>query len=180
MTRRVASPRERPLPEAPTDPSVDGPRESFRPPRALRVLAEVGAGLVTSAGAGILGGVLGYGLCETTGWGAHDKLRCLAPIVALSFLGLNEGYGLGVWWGGEALRGDGSLALTLLGATAGALGGYALLQSGNPELGGYSLIVLPILLSHLGYELFQREPPGIQPLVSVSAQGTVLGVGGRF
>ena len=83
-------------------------------------------------------------------------------------------------WGGEAMKGDGSLGLTLLGASAGALIGYGIGAAGEPAVGGYTAIALTVLLSHLGYELFQREPPPVLPLVSFSSQGARLGLGGHF
>ncbi|EPX56056.1 hypothetical protein D187_007398 [Cystobacter fuscus DSM 2262] len=49
------------------------------------------------------------------------------------------------------------------------------------------VVPVPLVLgSHLGYELSQRSPPkessrpGIQPLVSFSSRGALLGLGGRF
>lgn len=170
------------------DTLESAPSKRFHPPRALRVLTEVGTGLITSAAGGIVLGLTSYGFCEATGVG-DGKMGCLGPLVLGTAVGLVEGYGLGVWWGGELMGGDGFLALSLLGAGAGSLGSFALLQSGrHPELAGYSFIVLPVLLSHLGYELFQRAAPEGQtasgprllPLVSFSSQGAQLGLSGRF
>ncbi|WNG26480.1 hypothetical protein F0U62_22490 [Cystobacter fuscus] len=162
--------------------------ERYRASLGLRLLAEVGAGVVTAAGGIFAGGLLGGLVCSVTGLGDESYFGCLGPVIIGGLLGIAEGYALGVWWGGEVVGGDGKLLLTLLGATLGTALSAVLFQAASGSGGALAFAVpLPFILgSHLGYELSQRPPsevssrPGIQPLLSFSSRGALLGLGGRF
>ena len=162
--------------------------ERRRAPLGLRLLTEVGAGAITAMGGLLVGGVLGAVVCERTDMGRDPSTGCLGGMLVGGFLGLAQGYALGVWWGGEVVGGDGSLLLTLLGGALGTALSVVLIQTSNGSAQGLSYTVpVPIILgSHLGYELSQRSPPavssrpGIQPMVSFSSHGALLGLGGRF
>ena len=163
-------------------------REPERPraTRGLRLLTEVGRGLLTAAGAGLSLGLLGYGLCEVTQLGYESSVGgCIGTASLGAVLGVVLGYPLGVWWGGELQGGDGPLLSAMLGAAVGLLAGSAvtavIFGSGNPSLYELPWVAVPVLFAmgaHLGYELFQRAP--VQPLVSFSSRGALLGLGGRF
>ncbi|OJH38611.1 hypothetical protein BON30_20435 [Cystobacter ferrugineus] len=160
--------------------------ERYRAPLGLRLLTEVGAGAVTAVGGLLAGGLLGTLVCIPTGLGDTAYLGCLGAALVGGVLGLAEGYALGVWWGGESVGGDGSLLATLLGGTLGAALSFALLFAAQGvDAGLYYTAPLPFIVgSHLGYEFSQRPSPeassGIQPVVSFSSRGALLGLGGRF
>jgi hypothetical protein len=129
-------------------------------------------------------------VCIPTGLGNLAYVGCLGAAFVGGVLGLAEGYALGVWWGGEAVGGDGSLPLSLLGGTLGMLVSLALIPAANTDQELFYLVPLPLVLgSHVGYELSQRPTPssgevssrpGFQPMVSFSSRGALLGLGGRF
>lgn len=168
--------------------------ERPRASRGLRLLTEVGTGLLTSAGGGLSLGLLGYGLCQVTQLGYESSVLGCGGTAALgAVLGVLAGYPLGVWWGGELRGGDGSLLSSILGGAVGLLVGSAVTAlaygSGNESLYVLPWVAVPVLFvtgAHLGYELFQRAPasrasrPGLQPVLSFSSRGALLGVGGRF
>ncbi|WNG16927.1 hypothetical protein [Cystobacter fuscus] len=176
--------------ESPPDSEQSWHEESQRHPAplGLRLLAELGAGTITAAGGVLAGGLLGGLVCATTGLGDDSYFGCLGAGILGGLLGIAEGYALGVWWGGELAGGDGSLLITLLGGTLGTVLSAVLFQAANGFAQGLSYTVpLPFIVgSHLGYELFQRAPPevssrsGVQPVLSFSSRGTLLGLGGRF
>jgi hypothetical protein len=174
-----------------------GPVPRRQAPLGLRILAEAAAGSVTSVAGGLAGGLLGLGLCAASG-GPSDQygLGCLVAAIFGGGLGMGIGYPLGVWWGGEAIGGNGSLLLSIAGLGAGILvGGLvgALTLRIDPQgrvggtVGGLLAVAGPILF----YELSNRGPtprrpamasarPRIQPLLSVSSDGALLGLGGSF
>jgi hypothetical protein len=162
--------------------------ERYRAPLGLRLLTEVGAGAVTAVGGFFAGGLLGALVCVPTGLGYESTVGCLGAILIGGMLGLAEGYALGVWWGGEVVGGDGNLLLTLLGGTLGTALSFVLIQAaGEFDQALFYTVPLPFIVgSHLGYELSQRSPPevssrpGVQPVLSFSAHGALLGLGGRF
>jgi hypothetical protein len=148
-------------------------------PQGVRVLAELGGGLVASLGGSLAGGLLGLGLCETTGL-FSGFLGCVVGASLGAVVGGTVGLPLGVWWVGDRLGGDGSLLATFGGMGAGFLAGALLLYSVRYDALALSPIVLGIAGSLIGYELSTRAQPPLQPLLSVSPQGAVFGVGGRF
>jgi len=167
-------------------------------PQGLRILGEFGAGTLTVVGGVVGTGLVGLGLCGVLKGDSLDFLGCLGGVGLVGgALSVALGYPLGVWWGGEALGGDGSLFAAIGGMGAGIVA--ALLvglvtarfdSSGGPLIGVTSGLVFlgaPIL----AYEFSQRrEPrrgpavassrPRLQPLLSVSPRGAVLGLGGSF
>ncbi|OJH38913.1 hypothetical protein BON30_22125 [Cystobacter ferrugineus] len=163
----------------------------FRAPLGQRMITEVGAGIVTALAGGAVGGLAGFWLCDRwgVGRGVSGDLECGQGLILGAVLGIVEGYGLGVWWGGEVMGGDGHLLHTLLGANLGAVLSTVVMVAAYPSLTVLPLVVLASVMlgSHLGYELFQRPAPAkvasrpfLQPMVSFSAHGAMLGWGGHF
>jgi hypothetical protein len=164
-------------------------------PRGLRILGEFGAGALTAVGGAIGGGLVGLGLCGVAG-GSAPYFGCVWGAILGSTLGVAFGYPLGVWWGGEALGGDGSLFAALGGMGAGIVAAVLLgTVTAQLDPSGALIGIMPGLVvlgaPILAYELSQRrEPrrgpavassrPRIQPLLSFSARGAVLGLGGSF
>ncbi|ATB33281.1 hypothetical protein [Melittangium boletus] len=155
--------------------------------RELRILAEVGAGAVTSLGGGFVGGFGGFALCANTGLGrGGDFLPCLGTALVGAGAGLVLGYPLGVWWGGEAMGGDGRLWASMLGTVLGFGVGLPLVLEEGPF--ALAPIVLGMAGASIGYELTQNTAPShvasarprLQPLLSVSDKGALLGLGGAF
>ncbi|AKJ08136.1 hypothetical protein ATI61_107567 [Archangium gephyra] len=173
------------------------PPEDARPSTALRILAETGAGLLTSLGGGVVGAFIGGGLCEAGITGSPSGfLPCLNSTATGLLLGGGAAFALGVWWGGEAAGGDGKLTGALLGFGTCAAAGLLLgLASGNPATGLLVAIPFSLIGSIIGYESTQREPapgpgapapavasarPRLQPVLAFSPRGTLVGLGGTF
>jgi hypothetical protein len=175
-------------PESPDSGATWKEPERYRAPLGLRLLTEVGAGLVTSAAGGLAGWGVGALVCGLAGV-APGSLGCLPYSLFGGVMGLVEGYAVGVWWGGEVVGGDGNLLLSMLGATLGSLVAIPL-ALGGAQLGPINPFPLPIAVgAHLGYELSQRPAPtspavssrpGVQPVLAFSSRGALLGLGGRF
>ncbi|QRK11935.1 hypothetical protein JQX13_18880 [Archangium violaceum] len=155
-----------------------------RAPLALRLLAEVGGGVATT----LAGGLTGLGLCLLTESPVQSEWGCAYPLLFGLTAGLLVGYPLGVWWGGEAVGGDGSLWAALGGGAVGFIAG-GLLE--GTTAGGGMVIAIPVLGmigASLGYELSQRPEhpersaahPRLQPLLAFDARGGMLGLSGRF
>lgn len=154
--------------------------ETERPSASLRVLAEVGAGLLTGVGGAIVGYMATWGMFST-GFGNASLYGLAAP----TLVGVGLGLSLGTYWGGQVAGGDASFGGTLLGAV---LGGTAALligaiPEGNPLIG--VLLAPPFMLigSIIGYE--NTEHGGaplqrVQPMLSVSPRGTMVGLAGAF
>lgn len=181
-------PQEEPKQETLED-SWGGPGR-HRAPLGFRLITEVATGAIASAASGSVLGLATYGVCKSLGPEAERHYGCVGFGLAASVLGLVEGYGLGLWWGGERVGGNGRLLFTLLGVTVGAVGSLSVAFLGGTK-SALGLVAIPLptlLLGHLGYELSQRAPPAVarasgpslQPLLAVSSNGTMLGVGGRF
>ncbi|AKJ02506.1 Hypothetical protein AA314_04132 [Archangium gephyra] len=161
-----------------------GDDQRNRAPLALRLLAEVGGGVATT----LAGGLAGLVLCQVANL-SQGEWGCIAPV----FVGLAVGTAvspLGVWWGGEAVGGDGRLSAAFWGGIVGGLVGGLLVGS---LMGGGLVSVLPVfgmitIGASLGYELSQRpespEPsaahPRIQPMLAFDGRGGMLGLSGRF
>lgn len=173
-------------------------RERSRPPQGLRILAETGSGLLTSAGFGVIGLLAGTGMCwiGLVRQGADATNACLGAIGGGALLGVGLGFPLGVFWGGQAAGGRGSVLGALGGMAGGALvgllGGSLLAQ----DVSGGILLGVPLAMigSIVGYELTQREPgpssprapsvastrPRLQPVLGFSPRGALVGLGGNF
>jgi hypothetical protein len=155
-----------------------------------RVSAEIGAELITSLVAGVPGALIGNVACNTLGLAPPNAwFRCM-DYAGYGFLaGVSLAAPLGVWWGGKLMGGRG----TLLGAYLG-MGGAAVLGLGttflvyNDDIKPFVIPLFALVGSVVGYELsFSSESPvqptavaSVQPLLSVSARGGTLGLGGRF
>jgi len=173
-------------------------RERSRLPRGGRIFAETGAGLLTSAGLGVVGLAVGTGMCW---WGllvngADGFDACPAQLGIGTLVGVGLGLPLGVFWGGQAVGGRGNLLGALGGMTGGALVGFF----GGWLLGWHELdrilISVPLALvgSIVGYELTQSEPgptapraspvasvrPRLHPVLGFSRRGALVGLGGSF
>lgn len=178
---------------------ADGPGEPARSgaPRGVRILAEVGGGLVSSAVLGIAGGLTGGLLCLGTARDDLDKLICLIPAGLGALAGTALGFPLGVWWAGDAVGGNGYLLATFAGGLVGALAGGVVLGVASarasregrsvPGLAAASLPLLGMAGCIVGYELSQHEPRrwaarggGLQPLLAVTPSGAMLGLSALF
>ncbi|HEX8437740.1 hypothetical protein [Archangium sp.] len=174
-------------------------RERSRPSRGMRILAETGAGLLTSAGLGVVGLGVGTGMCV---WGiivqgADATNACLAQISIGTLVGVGLGFPLGVFWGGQAVGGRGNLLGALGGLAGGALvgffGGWLI---GQHEFDGILLSVpLAMVGSIVGYELTTQSEPGptaaraspvasvrprLHPVLGFSPRGALVGLRGSF
>ncbi|HEX8824707.1 MAG TPA: hypothetical protein VF794_32605 [Archangium sp.] len=167
-------------------------------PLGLRILAEVGAGTVTSLGGTLVGGLLGLGLCEALD-GQGEYVGCAWGAVLGAVAGAGIGYPVGVWWGGEVTGGDGKLFAAIVGMALGSLVGLvvgvaAYEVDATGRLTGVAAGLATMAGPIIAYELSQnREPrpprqdsaeasarPRVQPLLSVTSRGAVLGLGGSF
>ena len=173
-------------------------RERSRLPRGGRIFAELGAGLLTSAGLGVAGLAVGTGMCV---WGLATKGAdgfdaCPAQLGIATLVGVGLGFPLGVFWGGQAVGGRGNLLGALGGLAGGALvgffGGWLLFQHEFDAL----LLSVPLAMvgSIVGYELTQSEPgptaprarpvasvrPRLQPVLGFSPRGALVGLRGSF
>lgn len=170
-------------------------KEDPRPHRALRILVETGASLLTGTGGGFLGLLAGGGLCAAGVVGNRSGfLGCLDSAALGLILGAGLGVSLGVWWGGEVAGGDGKLLGALAGMGSGiVLGLVTGLAAGRGDLGLYFTVPGAVLGAIVGYELSQRSPapgspspavasarPRLQPVLAFSSRGTLVGLGGTF
>jgi hypothetical protein len=120
--------------QAPSPPSAAPPRrfavDSERPPqpepagppygehytlaeRPLRLGLELVLAGVTAAAGGLVIGLGRAALCGATGLGHSDEDGCLVPGLMFAVGGAMAAIPFGVYLGGELLRGDGSLGVTL-------------------------------------------------------------------
>jgi hypothetical protein len=178
------------------DSQAPRPQRS-RTPRGLRILAETGAGLLTGTGLAVAGGLAGYELCQAGILGTRGGwFSCLTELIIGGFVGAGLGSSLGVFWGGQVTGGNGKLYGPLLGMASGFLTGVlASVLLGVPH--AWYGVALPFMLggSLVGYELTTREDPApqapsapavassrprLQPLLTVSPRGALLGLGGSF
>jgi hypothetical protein len=173
-------------------------RERSRPSQGLRIFAETGAGLLTSAGLGLVGLLAGTGMCWVglARQGADATNACLAAIGGGALLGVGLGFPLGVFWGGQAAGGRGSVLGALGGMAAGAVVGFLGSSLLAQNIGGNLLLCVPLAMvgSIVGYELTQSEPgpssprappvastrPRLQPVLGFSPRGALVGLGGSF
>jgi hypothetical protein len=165
--------------------------EPPRPSRALRILAETGAGLLTGGAGGVAGYLIGTRLCQLGIVGSNGGwFPCLGEGIVGFVMGFGTGFPLGVFWGGEAAGGDGMLLGVLAGPGVGLVMNLLLTAITRSPSTGFALSI-PFLAigSIVGYELSQRrtEPPAmasarlrIQPVLALSSRGTLVGLGGSF
>ncbi|HYO67177.1 MAG TPA: hypothetical protein VEU33_13970 [Archangium sp.] len=169
--------------------------ENARPPTALRILAQTGAGLLLGVGGGY-GGFLGsLGLCGLGGGG----FGCLYSSIGGMLLGGGLGLALGVWGTGELMGGTGSMLGALAGLSVGLAAslvvGLIVGLAVSPLAGLVLAVPLSLAGTIVGYELSQPEPaldaaprapavssarPRLHPVLAFSPRSTVVGVGGTF
>ncbi|MFY0562214.1 hypothetical protein ACN28E_00095 [Archangium lansingense] len=149
--------------------------EAERPAQDLRVMAEIGAGVLTGAG-GLALGYMGMFMLWPTGIGSVGGYGLLAPIL----VGIGSGLALGTYWGGEVTGGRSDLGNTFLGMLLGGAAGVLIsVPSGNPFVSLFACPPLMLLGSLIAYE--SSEHGGrIQPVVNVSSRGTTFGLAGTF
>jgi hypothetical protein len=173
-------------------------REPQRPSRDLRILAEAGAGLLAAAGGGVAGYLGGAMMCSAGMVGSQGGwFPCLGPAAVGLVAGAGLGGALGVFWGGEAAGGEGRLLGALAGMGSGVLASFLVgVVSGQPNIGFVLSLPLALVGSIVGYELTDHgavsEPrapsspavasarPRLQPVLTVSSRGALMGLGGTF
>jgi hypothetical protein len=145
-----------------------------------RIAVETGMSLLTSF-TGFLVGSFALGPVFCSGF------LCINEVLLAASIGIAVTAPLGAWVGGTMMGGDGNFGLTFLGSVLGALVGLPLFLSKAPFLPILALLT-PIAGSMIGYELsVSPEPPAValggtrlQPLLSISPQGSFVGLGGHF
>jgi hypothetical protein len=154
-----------------------------RAPRGGRIAAELGLGLLTGAAGAVAGTfVVGALACRSSFAG------CLIGAVLGGGLGLAFASSAGVWWAGDLSGADGTYGSALLGSLVGVAVAIPLLYVGPL---GYLGLVAPLVGAVIGYGMSispEPESPAmallgrtrLQPLLSVSPQGSFVGLGGRF
>jgi hypothetical protein len=141
-------------------------------------------------GGGLAGLKLGSTLCKRLSrYGPEVEGACLLETFTGLWLGSSLGFSLGAWGGGSLMGGHGHLLPTLGGMALGLLvgvGSFQLTQGTITPLTGAALLT-PYVFSVVAYELSSAAssppPPAtarLQPMLSVSSQGAVLGLAGRF
>lgn len=163
---------------------------AWKPHPVLRVAVELGAGALLSVGGGLVGAKLGGIACVRLGRDIPDaEGSCLLETLTGLWMGSSLGFSLGAWGGGSLMGGHGHLLPTLAGMALGLLvgvGSFQLTHGIITPLTGAALLT-PYVFSVVAYELsssaFSPPPPAtvrLRPLLSVSSQGAVLGMGGSF
>ncbi|WP_434387237.1 hypothetical protein [Melittangium boletus] len=142
--------------------------------------------------AGAAGGATGYlvgdALCTPSSGGWFSGLECLGYIFNGAFLGVAVGYPLGAWGGGALLGGEGRLWATMFGSFAGFSTGLALMIVTKEFFLWPMALALGIVGTHLGYEWSRPSEPArasqararLQPVLSFSQKGALVGMGGVF
>jgi hypothetical protein len=193
-----------PAPLRLTEDALATPSERPRPPLGLRLMAEAGVGVATGLGLGLAGSLAGAGLCATGIFGPQgDYFPCFGQAAIGALLGLGTGIPLGVFWGGQALGGQGELLGPVLGLGAGIFATIVLAVALPISISSLShLLIIPGLIipglvgfSMLGYEFSQRDVPTpqapgapalasarprLQPVLAFSSRGMLVGLGGSF
>lgn len=167
--------------DAPLPGSGERPKMQLtpeRPSQSARVSAEVGAALLTGLGGGVLG-YMSTWMIFSGGFGNASTLALAAPTLA----GIGLGVSIGTFWGGQAAGGVGDFGGPLLGTLLGGAAGM-LLGIGNPLV---AIVLTPVFMvvgSIVGYETTEQGDTvplrRVQPLLSVSPKGTVVGLAAAF
>jgi hypothetical protein len=163
--------------------------------RGVRVPLGILVGTLAGAIGAIPGSLLGLSaLCFDSCSNEDDTMLYLG--LALAFAGMTGGSALGINALGDALQGQGRFGPTLLGVVLGTLGGLAAAIVVGIA-GGEAFAFIPAVLGPaaggvIAYEISHSNVideltaatasrPRFVPLVSVSAQGTLIGgLAGRF
>lgn len=142
----------------------------------------------TSFAVGVPGAFVGGLTCQDS----SGFFPCLDEGVAGFFVGATVGAPLGIMWGARLLGGKGTWGGTLLGsgigAGTGALTALLLVNKGDEVLIPVAAFAGSFLGSFVGYEVshvISSAAPApseahVQPLVSVTHGGMMMGLGGRF
>ncbi|HSP80619.1 MAG TPA: hypothetical protein VLQ93_18960 [Myxococcaceae bacterium] len=155
-------------------------------PLPLRLLAELGLGAVVSAGMGLGAGLGTNLLCLDQ----RGSFGCRLATTFMTGVGYLAGIVPGVLLGGRLTGAYGSPKGAALGALVGLIPGVVMLAS-DPKPPPDAIVLaaaLPLVGAVAGYELSQlwETPAGarrgvqLQPVLAFSANGSILGVGGRF
>lgn len=177
------------LMETPEAETASAP--AWKPHPALRVAVELGTGALVSVGGGIAGLMLGSTACKRSGrYDPEVEGACVLETLTGLWLGSSLGFALGTWGGGSLMGGHGHLLLTLGGMALGLLVGVGSFQLTHGYINAVTgaALLTPYVFSVVAYELSSSAatpspPPAtvrLRPLLSVSAQGAVLGLGGSF
>lgn len=146
-----------------------------RPSSGVRIMAEIGASLLTGLGGGVLGLLTGYAL------GGGDLSRAFIAVPVATFLGVGFGTAAGAYWGGHVTGGQSDFTAALLGMLAGGAVGIATpLLLGGSLLG--VLIACPLMMvtgSVIGYEIAETGGK-VQPMVGLTPGGASFGLAGTF
>ncbi|MDY7226808.1 hypothetical protein [Hyalangium rubrum] len=171
---------------------VEVPREAEPVQRihpVMRVTAEVGAMLVTSATMGVPGFFAGGAICEAFDLGNPGYFRCLNEALYGAAVGMVVGAPLGVWWGGKLARGKGTFMGALLGTgVAVAAGAINSVLITNDDLKPFPIPIFSLIGAVVGYELSHgansaprlASMASFQPVLAISGKSAALGLGGRF
>jgi len=187
-----------PAPLRLSEDSPATPSERPRPPLGLRLLAEAGVGVATGLGLGLAGSLAGAGLCATGIFGPQgDYFPCFGAAGIGALVGVGIGLPLGVFWGGKANGGDGTLFGSMLGMASGVGASVVLsVMLGDFTPAHFLLIPFVVGCTLLGYELsgngvLAPEAPGtapavastrlrLQPVLAFYSRGMLVGLGGSF
>ncbi len=164
------------------------PTESPGRQRAVRLVEGFGLGVLAGAAGGATGYYVGDALCPPGSGGFLSGLHCLSYSWSGAILGGALGYSLGVWTGGELNGGEGRLWATMLGSAAGFSTGLALMVVTQEFFLWPVGLALGLVGTHLGYELSRPSEPArasqararLQPVLSFSQKGALVGMGGVF
>ncbi len=155
---------------------AEGPSKEIDVPTSIVLETVLGTGVGFS---GLLaGGLLGY--AATSG----NVLVLYGPGIG-ALVGWTLVAPIGVYLAGNAADYHGSKAATELGAIAGGVGGLLLAEhTGNQKLQITALLGTPLVGAVLGYNLTRSNKRdhalAIAPVLDVSHDRTVAGLGGRF
>lgn len=163
--------------------------QPWRAPGLLRVGTELALGTVGGVGLGYAGLYGGARVCSVQG---NVERGCLVEVLTGLWTGSSLGFALGVWGGGSLMGGRGHLLPVLGGLAAGWLlgaGSFHLTRGTITPLTGAALLT-PYVFSLVAYELssaaaWKKAPPRtaiarVQPVLSFSSQGALLGLAGTF
>lgn len=155
--------------------------ETDRPSQPLRVLAEVGASLLTGVGGLVVGYMATFAVFSGGGIGGSSLYGLAAP----TLIGVGLGVSLGTYWGGQLAGGEASFGGTFLGTLLGCAAALLVgaIPEGNPAIGLALAPPLMVIGSIIGYENTEHggtPPARVQPLLSVSPRGTMVGLAAAF
>lgn len=131
------------------------------PASGARIAGEVLLGMLTGAGGGIVGALLGGALClgggdDGDGGGGGD---CGASAIGGAYLGAILTIPYGVRVAGVTGGQTGSAGMTFLGSALGGLGGLLMLASGRDEITALGLVFAPTIGAVIGFNSTRRYRP---------------------